>query len=298
MNIEMQCQRGFMMKSMCGTFIKWIAIVSSVIVLSVIILLGSIWYISSDYKLYGVPVLNYHQVNDVNISPLTIPVEVFKEQMDYLHRNGYHTITLDELYDYIVHDAPLPDKPVVITFDDGYIDNYEHAMPILKSYNMKATLFMISDAVNTPRFVSIEQMKMMESNNFTIEGHTNHHHILTHVGSQNWEDEISGGKRSLEGLAGKKISYLAYPGGFNNGGIQAITKNSGYKMAFTVEPGTVKPGQNLYALPRIPIFENDTTYISFLMRLHCAPFVAVTWQWRDDLLRNGHITLAELVPLF
>ena len=119
----MQCQRGFMMKSMCGTFIKWIAIVSSVIVLSVIILLGSIWYISSDYKLYGVPVLNYHQVNDVNISPLTIPVQVFKEQMDYLHRNGYHTITLDELYDYIVHDTPLPDKPVVITFDDGYIDN-------------------------------------------------------------------------------------------------------------------------------------------------------------------------------
>ena len=57
----------------------------------------------------------------------------------------------------------LPDKPIVITFDDGYVDNYTYALPILKEYNMKATLFMISDAANTPGFVSTEQMRQMEA---------------------------------------------------------------------------------------------------------------------------------------
>ena len=68
-------------------------------------------------------------------------------------------------------------------------------------------------------------------------------------------------------------------------------------MAFTVTPGTVKPGQNLYALPRLAIFQGDTPYLSFLMRLHCAPFITYTWQLRDTLRDNGFTKLAGLIPL-
>jgi len=237
------------------------------------IALGSMWCLSSHYKLYGVPVLNYHQVNDKYHSALTLDVAQFKKQMEYLHNEGYHTISLDDLYAYVTEGKELPDKPIVLTFDDGYIDNYEDVLPILESYDMQATIFMISDAVNN-------------------------HSILTRIDPSKLDDEIKGGKDTLQAFMGKPIDYLAYPGGFNNAEIQRITSESGYKMAFTVTPGTVKPGQNLYALPRLAIFQGDTPYLSFLMRLHCAPFITYTWQLRDTLRDNGFTKLAGLIPLF
>jgi len=244
---------------------------------------GVIWGLSTDYKIYGVPVLNYHQVNDEKHSALTLHVDQFKEQMEYLHNQGYNTITLAQLYDYLENGTELPNKPIVITFDDGYVDNYKNVLPILKEYNMKATLFMISDAANTPGFVSTEQMHQMEAGGFDIQGHTNHHKILTKIDPTELPDALLGGKTSLEGILGEPIEYLAYPGGFNDMLVQYVTKQSGYKMAFTVQPGTVQPGDNLYALNRLAIFQGDTPYLSFWLRLHCAPFIHYTWSLRDFL---------------
>ena len=206
---------------------------------------GIMWGLSTDYKIYGVPVLNYHQVNDEKHSALTLHVDQFREQMEYLHNQGYNTITLAQLYDYLENGTELPNKPIVITFDDGYVDNYKNVLPILKEYNMKATLFMISDAANTPGFVSTEQMHQMEVGGFDIQGHTNHHKILTKIDPTELPDALLGGKTSLEGILGEPIDYLAYPGGFNDMLVQYVTKQSGYKMAFTVQPGTVQPGDNL-----------------------------------------------------
>ena len=259
---------------------------------------GVMWGLSTDYKIYGVPVLNYHQVNDEKHSALTLHVDQFREQMEYLHNQGYNTITLAQLYDYLENGTELPNKPIVITFDDGYVDNYKNVLPILKEYNMKATLFMISDAANTPGFVSTEQMHQMEAGGFDIQGHTNHHKILTKIAPTELPDALLGGKTSLEGILGEPIEYLAYPGGFNDMLIQYVTKQSGYKMAFTVQPGTVQPGDNLYALNRLAIFQGDTPYLSFWLRLHCAPFIHYTWSLRDFLRDNGWPTLASIIPLF
>lgn len=82
----------------------------------------------------GVPVLNYHQVEDKDGNPLTLYCDQFDQQMAYLAEEGYHTITLDEMMDAAENGTPLPEKPVVITLDDGYVDNYEYAYPILKKY--------------------------------------------------------------------------------------------------------------------------------------------------------------------
>lgn len=259
---------------------------------------GVMWRLSTDYKIYGVPVLNYHQVNDEKHSALTLHVDQFREQMENLHNQGYNTITLAQLYDYLENGTELPNKPIVITFDDGYVDNYKNVLPILKEYNMKATLFMISDAANTPGFVSTEQMHQMEAGGFDIQGHTNHHKILTKIDPTELPDALLGGKTSLEGILGEPIEYLAYPGGFNDMLVQYVTKQSGYKMAFTVQPGTVQPGDNLYALNRLAIFQGDTPYLSFWLRLHCAPFIHYTWSLRDFLRDNGWPTLASIIPLF
>ncbi|MDU7872799.1 MAG: polysaccharide deacetylase family protein, partial [Veillonella sp.] len=148
-------------KSCIKKLLYCIAICIAILAVSI----GVMWGLSSDYKLYGVPVLNYHQINDEKHSALTLHVDQF-----------------------------------VITFDDGYVDNYEHALPILKEYNMKATLFMISDAANTPGFVNTVQMHQMESAGFDIQGHTNHHKILTHMDPTELPDAILGGKTSMEGI--------------------------------------------------------------------------------------------------
>lgn len=270
----------------------------TILIIVLCISLGIMWCISSNYKLYGVPVLNYHQVNDSTHSALVVPVDQFRKQMAYLHTHGYHTITLDQLYDYVENGIELPDKPILLTFDDGYVDNYDNVLPILKEYDMKATLFMISDAVNTARFLSVTQLHKMEQGGFDIQGHTNHHKVLTTIDPTELPDAIQGGKTSLEGILGEPVTYLAYPGGFNDMLVQYVTKTAGYKMAFTVQPGTVRPGDNLYALPRLAIFDGDTTYVSFLLRLHCAPFIKYSWALRDALRDRGWTKLASIIPLF
>ena len=101
--------------------------------------IGVMWGLSSDYKLYGVPVLNYHQINDEKHSALTLHVDQFKEQMEYLHNHGYNTITLNQLYDYLQNGSDLPEKPIVITFDDGYVD-HSFRLPFPYSLPFRLTL--------------------------------------------------------------------------------------------------------------------------------------------------------------
>ncbi|MBQ5821842.1 MAG: polysaccharide deacetylase family protein, partial [Selenomonadaceae bacterium] len=110
----------------------------------------------------GVPVLSYHQVNDEDNNALTVPTAVFEQQMAYLHDNGYHAITPDQLNAYLTEGAPLPEKPVLITFDDGYRDNYENAFPILQKYGMTATIFLISDFMDRfDKYLTWQQVQEM-----------------------------------------------------------------------------------------------------------------------------------------
>ena len=111
------------------------------------ILLGS-FLITLMFKCsIGVPVLNYHQVNSEENDMLSVPVEEFEAQMAYLEESGYTTITPDQLRDFLTDGTPLPEKPVLITFDDGYKDNYTNAFPILKKHHMTATIFLVTDYI-------------------------------------------------------------------------------------------------------------------------------------------------------
>ena len=111
----------------------------------------------------GVPVLNYHQVEEKNGNPLTLWPDQFETQMSYLADEGYTTITIDEMMDALENGTPLPDKPVIITFDDGYADNYEYAYPILKKYGFKATIFLIYDFTNAyPNYLTWDQNNEMK----------------------------------------------------------------------------------------------------------------------------------------
>ncbi len=98
-----------------------------------------------------VPVIRYHSIADNHEhiwSGLSLPVGIFERQLLYLHRKGYNTITLYDLYAYVKHGSSVPPKPIVLTFDDGYLDNWVHAFPILRKYGMKATIFVATDFID------------------------------------------------------------------------------------------------------------------------------------------------------
>lgn len=268
------------------------------VVLSFIVVFLGCWTISSYYKIGGVSVMNYHAVNDINHSSLVVTTSDFRDDMKYLANNGYTSITMDELYNYLVHNESLPDKPVLITFDDGYTDNYTNAFPILKEYHMQATLFMIGDAIGTDRFLSAEQLKEMDANGFHIEAHTYSHKRLTNLDDMTLQADLAKSRTVLESLLQRPIRYLAYPQGFNNELVQQRTKNAGYLMAFTVAPGTVKPGDNLFALNRLSIFEGLDHWWILRLRMHVPEIIRVTWHLRDILKDNGFVFLSQLVPLF
>lgn len=268
------------------------------ILMIAILWMGYGWYSSYDYEVVGVPVLNYHQVNDRYHSALTMPVFLFDAQMKYLHNHGYTTITLDDLHKYVTGKGNLPKQPVLITFDDGYVDNYEEAFPILQKYGQQATLFMIGDAIGTTGFVSWSQLKEMEQGGFHIESHTYSHKDLRTLSDEAVERELVQSKDILERGLQKQIQYIAYPQGFTTEQTDALALKAGYALGFTVQPGNVFPGQDPYRLPRQAIFANDIPYYTFLLRLHFPREVQWLWELRDQLLAAGYPTLASLVPLF
>lgn len=271
----------------------------AIFVVSIAFIIGVFYVTAPVYSLRGVPVLNYHQVNDVKFSPLTMKTADFEAQMSYLHEQGYHTITLNQLYNYLQHNGPLPDKPVVITFDDGYVDNYEEAMPILQKYGMNATLFMIGDSIGAPGFLNAQQLRAMEaSHTFNVESHTYTHKDLRTLGAPAVATEFNKSKQILEAVLGHPVEYIAYPCGFTNAEVDNLAKETGYRLAFTVDTGNVNKGENDFNLDRVPVFEGDNPLMSMKLRLHYVEIIGGLWALRDFLRDHNQPTLAALVPLF
>ncbi|MDP4177080.1 MAG: Ig-like domain-containing protein, partial [Bacillota bacterium] len=137
-------------------------------------------------KIKRVPVLMYHYIEDYNdkdeYKELKVSKEKFKKQLQYLKDNGYSTLTLNEIYDFIVNHKCIPEKSVALTFDDGYNDNYTNAFPLIKEYGYKATVFVVTNWIDKEGlpYISSEHLKEMDTAGMDIESHTlNHDHLPT-----------------------------------------------------------------------------------------------------------------------
>lgn len=211
----------------------------------------------------GVPVLMYHSVKYEKDNPVRISKENFESQMKYLKDNNYTTLSLDELYDFLTNNIPVPEKSVVITFDDGYKDNYETAYPILKKYGFKATVFVITDCIGTGEYLTLDELKELDSNCISIESHTDKHQDLKTL---SYDDQLSAVKKSketLENLLGKEIKYIAYPNGsYNDDTLKAVEK-AGYKMALTTNGRWSDKSDGIFTLDRVYIsgFHSLDTFI-------------------------------------
>lgn len=247
----------------------------------------------------GIPVLSYHQINDEEHNQLTVPVAEFDEEMAYLHDHGFHTITPDQLHAYLTEDAPLPEKPVLITFDDGYRDNYTNAFPILQKYGMTATIFLVSDYMDRfDNYLTWQQVQEMSEAGIYMGSHTLSHFELTGLSPADLHLQLEGGKLATEWKTRKFTEYIAYPCGSVNDEVLAETKACGYKGGFTVRYGLIQKGENPYLMDRVPIFGNiKHSFLKFKLRLYGAPLWGRLETLRLHIKDSGHPTLARLIWL-
>ena len=249
----------------------------------------------------GVPILSYNRVNDVDKNELTLSVEQFDAQMKYLVDDGYNVITPDELLDAWEKGGSLPNKPVIITFDDGNVDDYKNVFPILKKYNLKATFFIITDNVNLyPNYMTWDQAREMQSSGLVdIESHTLSNKSFKQIYSRDklW-DQIYGSKQAIEWYLKKPAKFIAYPEGKYTVEAEEICKEVGYRAGFTVDYGLAHKEPKNYVLDRIPIYgANSHTLLRFKMRLKGAPIVAPLMRFRESLKKDGNEEIAEFIPI-
>lgn len=212
-------------------------------------------------------VLNYHQIKNGN-SYLAVHLDDFDAQMNYLVENGYVAITPDALLSALEGELELPPKPVLITFDDGYIDNYENAFPILQKYGLRATIFIIPALVGKEGYMTWDELKEMEENGITMQSHTLNHIALEELPDDAMRTELLKSKQILEEKLGHAVDFVAYPTGTYNLHIAGIASEVGYKGAFTIKYGNVDLGSNFFALERVPIFQTPTTMKDFYERIN------------------------------
>lgn len=206
----------------------------------------------------AVPVIVYHGVRPnylgetSEIKRYTVEPETLDHELAYLRDNDYHVIPLNALSKYFDEGVPLPSKPIVLTFDDGWENQYLYAFPLLKKYGFTATFFVFTSAIGHKNFVTWDQIKEMDTAEMTIGGHSRTHPYLTKItDAKELEKEISGGKQVIEKHLGHPIDVFAYPFGLYNATTTEAVRKAGYHIARTSKPGLWHADKSLLELTAI-----------------------------------------------
>ena len=280
-----------------GVFVLYL-FTKKIVIWGIILLffLSALSYIALTY-FQGIPVLNYHQINNEDHNALTLSATEFEAQINYLQREGYTAISPDQLADYLQFGKDLPPNPVLITLDDGYEDNYRVAYPILQKYHFTATIFLITDFVSHyDKYLTWNQINEMSANRLIFEDHTLSHISLPKASDEEINNQLIKSKEVLEWRLGKKVDYLAYPGGEYNQRVIQLAKDAGYRAAFTVNFGRDRINSTLYTLNRIPIFGGGTnTFLHFRLRLKFTQVFYALQNFKAFLLKEGDTSAAGLI---
>jgi peptidoglycan/xylan/chitin deacetylase (PgdA/CDA1 family) len=221
-----------------------------------------------------VPILCYHHFNETCKTPLCMTVQDFDGQMRYLKENGYRSISLAQLYDFLNYRKAIPKRSVVITIDDGYSSVYDIAYPILKKYGFRATLFLYTDFAGVARSaVTWQQVKEMKDYGFEVGSHTVSHCDLTK--KQAAEDgktyverirkELIDSKQIIDRKLNQDTVFFAFPYGSYNQQVIKLCEDAGYMMGVSVKKGSNPFFADPFALKRNQILKGDMDY--FVSRL-------------------------------
>ncbi|MBC8083984.1 MAG: polysaccharide deacetylase family protein [Hymenobacter sp.] len=203
-----------------------------------------------------VPILCYHQIRDwrardsKGAKDYIVPVEQFRRQIQMLADSGYHTVLPDQLYAYLATGAPLPAKPIMLTFDDTDLDQFTVARPELEKYGFKAVYFVMTVSLGRPRYMSKAQVRQLSDEGNVIGSHTWDHHNVKKYRGQDWITQIEKPTKTLEEITGKDIRYFAYPFGLWNPAAIPELKQRGMAAAFVLAEKR-DPQDPLYTIRRI-----------------------------------------------
>ena len=223
------------------------------------------------YKDQKVAVLGYHSFSKEKEEDIFImPINEFEEQLKYLKRHHYKTLSLDEFYDYYKGNKKIPRKSVLITMDDGYQSNYDLAFPLLKKYNMKATVFYIGSNVigENKNYMNKDTLGLIKKNYPNIEIASHSYDLHYDKSIEKGIDYLTADFDKMEDVVNTK--YFAYPYGHYNEDIIKVLKTKKYKMAFGFGPGKehrkATRNDNIYTIPRLNI-TNGMPLWKFSLRL-------------------------------
>ena len=192
-----------------------------------------------------VPVLMYHNLSEsypagtegVNITPA-----LFEQHMRAILERGYEPVFIADYYDSVKRGKTLPKKPIIITFDDGYLSNYEIAYPILKKLNIPATIFVVTSTVglkegqgvSTPHFSWQQAKEMQESGIIDIHSHSHTHRNMTAISAAELQEELRLSRYLIERNLGKSCFVFSYPFGGYNEVTSKLSRYAGYRMQVLV----------------------------------------------------------------
>ncbi len=232
--------------------------------ITLIILFLLIGFVRQQYVL---PILMYHSVAP-SLPPgnrLVVSVKTFERQMDFLKKHHYNVMNLEDAAALIRDKRKALPKSIVLTFDDGYKDNYTYVFPILKKYNLPATIFIILSEVGRPDRLSWKEIKeMQDSGLISFGSHTSSHPFLELVKSdEELKKEIKGSKTILEEKLGKPVDTFSYPMGRFNFRVRQFVVDAGYKAGVVTNPGKKYPNDDVFVLKRLRISENANNLFVF-----------------------------------
>ena len=235
-----------------------------------------------------VPILMYHYVQDLpkTVDRLTYNLTVtpanFSMQMDYLRAHDYHPVTMADLRAYFTGKHTLPSRPVVITFDDGYLDLYTTAFPILRAHDFRAVAYIVTSFVGEPRYVTAAMIVEMDRDGIEIASHTVDHANIAGKPAGDVTYEVLTSKQWLEKLVGHSVVDFAYPSGRFDYNSERILAATGYSTAVTELESTYHTWATRYAWSRTRVW-GSWKLADFIKGLGpIEPFVTVTTQPMSD----------------
>jgi peptidoglycan/xylan/chitin deacetylase (PgdA/CDA1 family) len=235
-------------------------------------------------KTDSIPILTYHSVDDSD-SVISVSPDNFKKQMRFLWRKGYGTLSLSNAIDCIRRGDSFPSGSLVVTFDDGYRNNYTAAFPVLQEFGYCATVFLTTQhcgrtnnwpdqhpSIPELPMLSWDEIKEMTAHGIEFGAHTRNHPNLTEVNTEIARREIIESKNEMEEKMGQSVELFSYPFGRFNAEVQAIVK-AAFAGAISNKPGKISSRSDLHALERINttgrIFKGLPISISSLGSFNC-----------------------------
>ena len=213
-----------------------------------------------------VPILMYHYVGELPVDAdqyrvnLTISAEMFRAHLQYLQDEGYTTISLADLESALRDGTELPEKSVILTFDDGHIDHFTNVFPALQEFGQTGTFFLMTGRLDAqdPAYMSWAQAREMAEAGMSMESHTKNHPDLRERDTDFLIYEIVGSIESITAHTGQAPHFFAYPGGRYDDAALALLDTTDIQRAVTTEFGNLHTTDNVMLLPRLRI-SNETT---------------------------------------